>query len=168
METNWHKIQSYVRKTVFILANFLLIAFFTRFFIIEPGRVSGTSMEPNYKNNEFFLVNKVALLFREPERFEVVQVVDQYNSNQLLVKRVIGLPGDIMLLKNNRVYINGELLDEPYLDESVSTKPAYSTDTKFVISPDYYFLLGDNRTLSRDSREFGPIHRSMIIGKAIK
>lgn len=167
------RFQQYLIKFVTILLQFILFIVLIRLFIIAPGVINSQSMEPGFSDNNFFVVNKVVYLTRLPERFEVVQFFSPLSENQLVVKRVIGLPGETVIFKQNNVYIKSLVgeeskLDEYYLDGSTMTpvKPGQPTE---VLIPEYsYFVLGDNRLYSTDSRDFGPVHRRLITGKIIK
>lgn len=156
-------------KFIFIATIALLLV---RSFIIEPGRVNGRSMEPLYYDAEFFFINKFELLFTPPERGQVVQFRDPH-AEKLVIKRVIGLPGETIEVKSNAVYIiheNGleEMLDEPYLGKNVITKSPTGAARKYgPIPKNHYLLFGDNREYSFDSRNYGPIHRRYITGSLI-
>lgn len=151
---------------------FLVAALIVRTFIIGTGVVDGLSMYPTFADNEHLLIDKVTLLFREPQRSDVVQLIHKPNGS-LLVKRIIGLPGETIRIRKNAVYLVSDdgtetKLDEPYIREGVLTrnwdnKPA----TYGPFAPHEYFVLGDNREHSRgDSRLLGPIPRQWIYGLA--
>ena len=122
-------------------------------------KIDGTSMEPNLHPDEYVIIDKVTYVFGTPQRGDVV-VFAAENEPKDLIKRVIGLPGETIEVSGGMVYINGRPLDEPYIAPSNSTYPART------LSTDEYFVMGDNRGLSRDSRQFGPIHPSNIVGRA--
>lgn len=162
--------QKYVARVVSFTGWILFISFFTRFFILEPGLVSGASMEPNFHDGHYFLVIKPLYFFWPPQRFDVVQAVNPYQPDETLLKRVIGLPGETVRVKHNDVCIEklgqAEIcLDEPYLSELVLTQTAANQTLVWKLSPTEYFLLGDNREKSGDSRLFGPIERRSILGQ---
>jgi len=142
-------------------------------FLFQPHQVKGQSMFPNFADQEFLLTDKISYRFNEPKRGEVVvfkappseacaEIECEY------IKRIVGLPGEKIKIENNQVFINGKALKEPYLPADFLTKPGrfLKEGEEFQIPPDSYIFFGDNRSHSRDSREFGPIKRSAIIGRA--
>jgi signal peptidase I len=124
--------------------------------------VDGTSMLPGLKNNQYVLVNKLAYLFHVPERGDVIVFHWPVDTNKDLIKRVIGVPGDVIVIDNKTVRVNGVLLNEPYI--SAPANPAGNT---WVVRPNEYFVMGDNRQVSDDSRDWGFVPKSYIIGKAV-
>jgi signal peptidase I len=124
--------------------------------------VDGTSMLPGLKNNQYVLVNKLAYLFHVPERGDVIVFHWPVDTNKDLIKRVIGVPGDVIVIDNKTVRVNGVLLNEPYI--SAPANPAGNT---WVVPPNDYFVMGDNRQVSDDSRDWGFVPKSYIIGKAV-
>jgi len=124
--------------------------------------VEGASMEPNFHTSERVIVDRVSMLVSGPERGDVV-VLDSPASDELLIKRVIGLPNETVVIRNGRVYVNDKLLNEPYVLNYCTSR---SCDGMWHLGPDEYFVLGDNRSSSLDSHVFGPVHRSAIKGIA--
>jgi len=124
--------------------------------------VDGTSMLPGLKNNQYVLVNKLAYLFHVPERGDVIVFHWPVDTNKDLIKRVIGVPGDVIVIDRTTVRVNGVLLNEPYI--SAPANPAGNT---WVVPPNDYFVMGDNRQVSDDSRDWGFVPKSYIIGKAV-
>ena len=158
-----------VTKIVFIVAFTIL---FVRSFVIEPGKVDGISMEPNFIDSDFFLVNKFSLLLTSPKRGDVLQVyVPAFD--EVVIKRAIGLPGETVTIKQNKVFITGAdgvtlPLDEPYLKPYTVTDSADGTATSYgPLGSSEYFVLGDNRPNSTDSRVYGIIQRSTILGRVL-
>ncbi len=135
-------------------------------FVAQPQRVVSISMEPTYYENDRLIVEKVSYYFRQPTRGDVVVFRFPDNPDVLLIKRIIGLPGETITLKQNSVYINEEMLDEPYLATPDTSFPgSFLQDEKpFTIPEDQFIVMGDNRADSGDSRIFGPIHRDTIVG----
>lgn len=127
-------------------------------YIIAPVRVDGTSMINTLQNNEFVLVSKVAYLSIDPQRLDIV-ICRYPGRDGTYVKRIVGIPGDTVEVTNNTVYVNGEPLDEPYIDY-----PADYTYPLIQLAADQYFVLGDNRIHSTDSHIIGPITRDAIEG----
>ena len=128
---------------------------------IQNTVVIGPSMKPNLNNRQQLLINKIAYAFRKPERGDVITFHSPNNSRTNLIKRVIGLPGDFIEIKNGVVYVNGSQLDEPYIADS----PTY-TLTELEIPENSYFVLGDNRNSSNDSHNGWTVPHQNIIGKA--
>lgn len=131
----------------------IVIVVFIRTFIITPVKVNGNSMYPTLEGNEIMLLNKLG----EIDRFDIVVLkLDGENNN--LIKRIIGLPGETVEIKNNKIYIDDEVLDDPY-----GYGITYNIDP-VTLGDDEYYILGDNRIVSLDSRVFGKIKRSEIKG----
>lgn len=124
-------------------------------------RVDGSSMIPTFHDGEFVLVETVTYRFREPQRGEVIVFNFPRNPSEEYIKRVIGLPGDQIDIRDGSVLVNGEALDEPY----IAASPQYELD--FLVSEDEVFVLGDNRNNSSDSHNWGPVPLDYIVGKAV-
>lgn len=131
----------------------IVIVVFVRTFIITPVKVNGTSMYPTLEGNEIMLLNKLGSI----DRFDIV-VLKLDGDNDNLIKRIIGLPGETVEIKDNKIYINDEELDDPY-----GYGVTYNIDP-VTLGEDEYYILGDNRIVSLDSRVFGKISRSEIKG----
>jgi signal peptidase I len=129
--------------------------------VARPVRVSGISMEPTYHNGSFNFINRAAYWWGEPRRGDVVGYAFT-GQHAMLLKRIIGLPGETIQLRGGRVFINGEELDEPYLVHRVrwNTKPV-------TLKEDEYYLIGDNRGMPQENHDFGRGNRGKIIGKAL-
>lgn len=147
----------FVVEIVQIVAIALAIIIPVRYFLIQPFVVKGASMEPNFYDNEYLIVDELTYRFREPERGEVVVFHPPKNDAQYYIKRVIGLPGEEIEIRNGKItiynteYPNGVALTEAYIDE-------YTDGTlRRVMGEGEYFLMGDNREASLDSRVFGPV-----------
>ncbi len=137
-------------------------------FLVQPHEVKGSSMEPNFHNNEYILTDKISYRFRKPARGEVVIFKSPKNPEVDYIKRIIALPGERVKIKDGYVYINEEKLNEYYLDSSTNLFPGSSMQegVEIVIPEGEFLVLGDNRPHSSDSREFGPISQDLIIGHA--
>lgn len=145
----------------------LVLAVVLYLFIMTPHEVVGKSMEPTYKNGEFLMANKIVYKFSEPKRGDVI--IFKYSDTQDFIKRIIGIPGDKVMIKDGHIYINDQQLDESgYLADSVvTTGESYIHEGQTITVPEgQYFVCGDNRPNSSDSREFGPISKDRIKGKA--
>jgi signal peptidase I len=145
----------------------LVLAVVLYLFIMTPHEVVGNSMHPTYKNGEYLMANKLTFKFSKPQRGDVI--IFKYSDTQDFIKRIIGIPGDNVMVKDGHIYINDNMLDESsYLDSSVVTNGgSYIHEGQTITVPqDSYFVSGDNRPNSSDSREFGPIEFNRIKGKA--
>lgn len=125
---------------------------------LQSFKVEGASMEPSFHQGQYVLVNKVLYSFHAPQRGEVV--VFSKEPGVSCIKRVIGLPEEVIEIKEDKLYINGKLLEEP---SYIPLDYRYHGSVK--VPQDYYFVLGDNRNHSGDSRIWGPIPRQSIVGK---
>ena len=145
----------------------LVISVVLYLFIMTPHEVVGNSMHPTYKNGEMLMANKVLYKIKEPTRGDVI--IFKYSDTQDFIKRIIGLPGETVMLKDGKLYIDGNLLDESkYLNSSIYTNGGdYLKEGETITVPQgRYFVCGDNRPHSSDSRMFGPIDGKDIKGKA--
>lgn len=133
-----------------------------RTFLVQPFLVSGASMEPNFSDGNYLLVDEITYRFREPQRGEVVVFKSPQNKSVFFIKRIVALPGEQVTVKNNKVYINGEPLNEEYLASNIRTAGLVE-DT---LGKNEYLVFGDNRYNSFDSRNWGPLKRDRIIGLA--
>lgn len=139
-----------------------LIIFLVIHFTVQNYMIDGTSMQPGLNNNQYVLVNKLAYLFHAPERGDVIVFHFPRDTNKDLIKRVIGLPGDVIVTDLTTVKVNGVVLKEPYI-----SVPANPSGNKWIVPPNEYFVMGDNRQVSDDSRDWGFVPKSYIIGKAV-
>lgn len=137
-------------------------------FIFQPHEIIGSSMEPNFDNKEYILTDKLSYRFHAPDRGDVVILKAPGNPDVDYIKRVIGLSNERLKVQKGSVYINGEQLVEPYLKDASTLFPgSYMEEgTEITIPEGFYFVMGDNRPHSSDSREFGPIPLQSIIGRA--
>jgi signal peptidase I len=124
-------------------------------------RVDGYSMEPTLHSGEFVIVNKLAYRFGSPRLGDVIVFHPPRDLDEEYIKRVIGLPGDQVQISQGQVLVNGQLLDEDYINT-----PAAYPDQQWTVPPDALFVLGDNRNNSSDSHNWGPVPLSNVIGKA--
>lgn len=139
-----------------------------RFFVAEPHKVSGRSMVPNFQDGDYIITNKISARTSEFKRGEVVILQNPRNTDQVFIKRVIGLPGERISLLNGAVLINGQPITETYLPRGTKTPgESFLSDGEEVVIPEgQFFVIGDNRTGSSDSREWGPVSAKLIIGTA--
>jgi len=153
-------------QTVLLAASIFLVIYI---FLFRPFQVSGDSMYSTFKNGEYILTNLIALKTNGIERGDVIVFQAPPDHEKDFIKRVIGLPGETVLLKGGYVYINGKKLDESaYLSSDVKTYGgAFLKDNQpYTIPPDNYIVMGDNRPFSSDSREWGLLTTKAIIGKS--
>ncbi|MBI2415060.1 MAG: signal peptidase I [Candidatus Kerfeldbacteria bacterium] len=136
-----------------------------RYFLIQPFYVKGASMEPNYHDYEYLIIDELSYRFSPPQRGQVVVLNDPRNHKQFFIKRIVGLPGETIIFKNGTVVVNGDVLDESvYLASDVMTN-TFSGQSQFTLQDDQYFVMGDNREQSYDSRRFGPVDIDTLVGR---
>lgn len=140
----------------------VVIALLIHAFLAQATRVYGQSMEPNLHTNERLVIEKLSYRFHAPRRGDVVVLHDPAGSPELLIKRVIGLPGERVTIANGRVFVDGQPIEEPYL-----TQETQGGGRSWVVPPFTVFVMGDNRSASRDSRVFGPVPLDQIVGRAV-
>ena len=145
----------------------LVIVLPIRYFLFQPFIVKGESMSPNFQEGDYLIVDEISYRFSNPDRGDVIVFKYPKDTAQRFIKRVIGLPGETIVIKNGAVSMTnmmGEnvILEENYLPENLKT---YG-DTNLTLQENEYFVLGDNRTYSYDSRSWGVVKSSYIIGKA--
>lgn len=153
-------------QSILIAASIFLVIYI---FIARPFQVNGDSMFPNFINGEYVLTNLLALRIGNPRLGDVVVFVAPIDVEKDFIKRVIGVPGDTVMVKDGDVYLNGKLLDQSrFLKPTVKTYGgSFLKDGDAVtVPPDEYFVMGDNRTYSSDSREWGFVKRSALIGES--
>ncbi|KKR06047.1 MAG: Signal peptidase I [candidate division WS6 bacterium GW2011_GWF2_39_15] len=167
VSTFFAAIGAFIFSSIEAIVVALAISVVLYLFFMTPHEVVGTSMVPNFQNGEHLIANKIIYKYSVPKRGDVV--IFKYSDTQDFIKRVIGLPGDSISIKDGRYYINGKLLDEgEYLDSVVYTSGGdflHEGETE-TIPEGTYFVSGDNRPHSSDSREFGPVAVESIKGKA--
>lgn len=154
-------------QTSLILLIALLISLFIVTFIGQRTVVDGDSMQNTLYHGDNLIVDKISYRFDDPERFDVIVFPAHYDSKIYLVKRIIALPGETVYIdEEGHIYINDELLEEDFGKEVILS--AGSAREPITLGPDEYFVLGDNRNASLDSRDYmvGNIHRDEIIGRA--
>lgn len=138
-------------------------------FVAQFHKVSGNSMVPTLQNGDYLITEKVSYKFRDPTRGEIIVLKNPKDESQDFIKRVIALPGDTLEISNNKIFLNGRLLEEPYLPTGAPTKGGafVVNDSPVKAGNNQYFVIGDNREHSSDSRTWGPIIKEEIVGRAI-
>lgn len=150
-----------------------VIVFVIRYFLIQPFFVKGASMEPNFSDGEYLIVDELSYKFREPQRGEVIVFKYPRDPKQYYIKRIVGLPGEEIEIKGNQVIIHEPgntlqdmILEEEYLPENELTLSNLGLSGRvWKLKADEYFVLGDNRIASSDSRTWGSLPKKFVIGK---
>lgn len=150
-----------VREIVEVIA-LALIIFLAIHFSIQNYTVNDHNMEPGLHSGQFVLVNRLVYLFHSPERGDVIVFQEPDNPGTDLIKRIIGLPGDTVKWDGTNVWVDGAKLNEPYITKASN----YNANT-VMPGPNQYFVMGDNRPNSKDSRSFGVVPKDYIVGKAV-
>ncbi|HOX40642.1 MAG TPA: signal peptidase I [bacterium] len=149
-----------------------ILAFALRYFVIQPYIVEGESMMPNYYNREYLLAEKVSYLIGEPKRGDVTIFKYPKNPSVSYIKRIIGLPGETIKISNNQVIVvnkenpTGKILNESYIPKENRTNTYEGNSFEKTLNENEYFVLGDNREHSSDSREWGVLPKTNISGRA--
>jgi len=154
------EVRSWLRDIVFALAT----AIFIVVFVIQPVKVEGTSMQPRLVDQERIFVNRFLYRFTEIERGDIVVFWYPRDRSKSFIKRVLGVPGDEVEIRDGALYVNGSKVDEPYLRPDFRDHDYLRRQT---VPPDQFFVLGDHRNSSNDSRNWGFVPRSLIYGKAV-
>jgi signal peptidase I len=142
----------------------LAISAFIIVFLYQPVKVEGTSMMPSLDDQERIFVNKFVYRWEPIERGDIVVFRYPRDPSKSYIKRVIGVPGDHIRIDSGQVYVNGEAIDEDYVPPAYTDERSYS---EIVVPSRSYFMLGDHRSMSNDSRDFGPVKEGYIFGKAV-
>lgn len=158
----------FILELIEIILLFVLVVLPIRFFLFEPFFVRGESMEPNFHNWDYIIIDKLSYFFRQPQRGETVVFHPPFDDKVYYIKRVIGLPGERILVEENNITVfnkenpQGFVLKEDYLKNHYT-----SGRIDLTLGKDEYFVLGDNREVSYDSRKWGPVKENRIVGKVI-
>lgn len=150
----------FAKEVVSIVVFATVIALALNFFIMQVTYVHGKSMEPSLHSEQRLMIEKVTYQFSTPQRGDIV-VIHIDSSPLPLIKRVVGLPGEEIKIRDNHVFIDGQVLNEPYLNDIVQDNYG-----PLKITSECIFVLGDNRGVSHDSRFFGPVQFDNILGRA--
>jgi len=153
-------LHSWMRDLVVSVA----ISAFIIIFLYQPVRVEGTSMLPMLEDQDRLFINKIAYRMGEIHQGDVVVFQYPRDHSKSYIKRVIALPGDRLWIDHGTVYVNGVRLPEPYVPNRFTDE---RTQPEMVLPPQEYFVMGDHRSISSDSRDFGPVDRNLIYGKAV-
>ncbi len=142
----------------------LIVSAFIIIFLYQPVKVEGTSMLPGLEDQERIFINKFVYRFESIGRGDIVVFHYPRDPNKSYIKRVIGEAGDRVRIVDGRVYVNGLMMEEPYVPADYADLRSYP---EVKVPPHCYYLLGDHRTSSSDSRDFGPVDQRFIYGKAV-
>ena len=167
----WQAVSEFFWEMVRVAIISLAIILPVRYFLIQPFYVKGASMEPNFYDHEYLIIDEISYRLHTPKRGDIVVFRYPLNPQEYFIKRIIGLPGEKVEIKDGEVRIinkehpDGIVVDEPYLTAGTRS---YSTDEDPVaLSDKEYFVMGDNRNASKDSRSFGPVNQSFLTGKVL-
>lgn len=156
----WGFIRETLELLILIASVYALVNLASVRFIVQ-----GPSMQPNFQDGNFLVVSRVNYLLGEPEYGDIAVFHFPNGPEQDYIKRVIGLPGDTVEIRDTFVYVNGQQLNEPYINEPC--RPENCRDALWELGPDEYFMMGDNRNHSSDSRSFGSVNRKYLVGEVI-
>ncbi len=153
-----------IKTVVFVL----ITAFLIRTFLFQPFVVEGNSMEPNMHSNQYLIVDKLSYRLKNPQRGEVVVFAAPDIAGVDYIKRIIGLPGETVKITGDKIYIDNKSVDEKYLPDDYHTYITNDKDTTLEtkLGPNEYFMMGDNRQHSHDSRSVGSVNKKEIVGRA--
>lgn len=163
--SNWHTVREWLQT----IAIALVIALPIRYFIAEPFIVSGASMDPTFASNQFLIVDRLSYRFEEPKRDDVIVFKYPNNPSVYYIKRIIGLPGETVKITDGKVTIinkenpTGFSLDEPYVADNHASHDSEIT----ILDTSQYYVMGDNRAQSSDSRVWGTLDRRLIVGRPV-
>jgi signal peptidase I len=167
--TNFDKLVKVLWEAIKIVAITLIIIIPIRLWIMQPFFVSGASMEPSFDNGDYLIIDELTYHFEQPSRGDVIVFKYPEDPSQYYIKRIIGLPGETVEIQDGQVYIynkdnaNGFLLEQ----SSYGIQGFTFGNMKTTLDNNQYFVMGDNRSLSSDSRRWGPVNRNLIIGKVL-
>jgi len=159
----------FIWETVKVVVISLAIILPIRYYLVQPFFVKGASMESNFEDGDYLLIDEISYRFSEPARGDVIVFRYPEDRSQFFIKRIIGLPGETIEVKNNKVIIyndsnpEGFVLSENYLDTNQETLG----NLLMRLDDNEYFVLGDNRLASSDSRRWGPVNKTLITGRAL-
>jgi len=145
----------------------LLIVIPIRYFIFQPFVVKGNSMEPNFHEGDYLIVDEISYRFNEPKRGDVIVFYYPRDTSQRFIKRVIGLPGETVKIEQGKINIIDGVQDRILNESEYALKESYTDNLTLALNENEYFVLGDNRAASFDSRKWGALSRNYVIGKVI-
>lgn len=167
--TSTEKKQGGLKEIVRFTITAVIIIFIVRIYIAQPFVVNGASMDPTFASNDYLIVDELSYRFEEPKREDVIIFRYPRNTSTFFIKRIIGLPGETVIMQNgdiiikNKDNIQGMKIEDNHVENSRRTNDTFSIS----LGPTEYFVMGDNRAQSSDSRSWGPLERKYIIGRPI-
>ncbi len=169
MKSLWSFLADTIETIVIAAAIFVVVYLF----LIQPHQIRGVSMDNTFHDREYILTDKISYRFSAPERGDIIVFQAPKNREQDYIKRIIGLPGEKVKIQNGNVYIynsknpNGIKLSEPYVGDTATTGREFAKEgSPVALGETEYFVMGDNRPHSSDSRDWGPIQRDEVVGRA--
>lgn len=151
-------------ETIKTLAIVIIVAFVLKTYLIQTFVIDGQSMEPNFHQNEYLLVDKLSYRLAEPRRGDVIVFIPPEEPTKNYIKRIIGLPGDHVEIQGGEIFVNDIKINEPYIKDKLTISSVVA-EYDIKLKSGSYFVLGDNRNNSKDSRSIGPIPEKNIIGR---
>ncbi len=167
METIFRKIFDFIFDAIesIVVALSIFVVFYL--FLLQPHQVKGASMDPTFHDGQYILTDKIGYRFHTPERGDVIVFKAPRNPDYDYIKRIIGVPGDKIKVMSGSVYVNGVKLEENYIPSQTMILPGQflKEDQEVALGSEEYFVLGDNRSQSSDSRQWGVVPKKDIIGR---
>jgi len=160
------EVMKYILETGKVIFFALLIVIPIRYFLFQPFIVRGASMEPSFQEADYLIVDQISYRFREPKRGEVIVFRYPNDPQKMHIKRIIGLPEEEVVIEGEHIYIIVEDDKEPLVEEYIPRERDLGRE-EFTLKENEYFVMGDNRTSSVDSRTWGSLPRENIVGRAI-
>lgn len=170
MKQNMNKVMKEMINTLIYLLGVLLLTYFVITFIGQRTEVDGTSMEATLYDGDNLIVDKITYRFQDPQRFDIIVFPFKYQKNTYYIKRIIGLPGETVQIDiQGNIYIDGKILEENYGREVIKPEKIGVASQPIVLGEDEYFVMGDNRNNSTDSRTeiVGNIKKRDIVGRVL-
>lgn len=152
-----------ILETIVFIGTLFIVIYL---YVVQPNQVKGLSMDPTFQSGDYIFTSKVTYKFRNYERGEVIVFKSPRNQEIEYIKRIIGIPGDTVVVQNNVVTVNGRVLEEKYINQPTELWDfgVMKEGVPVVVPDDHLVVFGDNRPRSSDSREFGPIHKDLVVG----
>jgi len=159
--------KDFIWETIKVVVISLVIILPVRYFLIQPFYVKGASMQPNFYEHEYLIINEITYRLNEPQRGEVIVFKYPKDPSQYFIKRIIGLPGETVKISQGKITIINQNKPQGFILNEDNYLPNIFTqgDLNIDLAADEYFVMGDNRSASLDSRIFGPIKKSSIVGR---
>jgi len=162
-----HKFRHYFKTILINVLVAALVLFLLINYVVSPVKIKGRSMFPVLKDQERIIISKIGLNKNHLKRFDIIVFTNHQEKGKRFIKRVIGLPGETIKIINGEIYINDLKIEQTFISEEMNDDFQSVNMKPLNIPEDFYFMIGDNRQISIDSRTYGVIHRENILGKAI-